>query len=403
MRFRGKAASLAVLAYAEVAAMSLWFSASAVMPTLREEAALSEFQQSAFTSAVQAGFVAGSLISAALSLADRIDPRRFFAVSALIAATANVAILFVDPSSPAVLALRFVTGACIAGIYPVGMKIAAGWAKADLGLLTGLLVAALTFGSALPHLVNGLISVDWRWTIAVTSLLAVSAAAAIQLAGTGPMMAVGVRFDPKAALWAWKLPALRLANLGYFGHMWELYAAWAWLGVFLDASFRLTMEEGAAVTTARLATFATIAVGAGGAFAAGILADRIGRTMVTSVAMAVSGTCALTVGLFFGGPPVLLIVVCLVWGVSIIADSAQFSASVAELSNRHLVGTMITLQTAIGFLLTLVSIHLMPVFVDALGWRWAFAPLALGPALGIWAMLRLRAHPEASRLAGGRR
>jgi MFS family permease len=185
--------------------------------------------------------------------------------------------------------------------------------------------------------------------------------------------------------------------------MWELYAAWAWLGVFLDASFRLTMEEGAAVTTARLATFATIAVGAGGAFAAGILADRIGRTMVTSVAMAVSGTCALTVGLFFGGPPVLLIVVCLVWGVSIIADSAQFSASVAELSNRHLVGTMITLQTAIGFLLTLVSIHLMPVFVDALGWRWAFAPLALGPVLGIWAMLRLRAHPEASRLAGGRR
>lgn len=383
--------------------MSLWFSASAVMPALREEVALSGFQQSAFTSAVQAGFVAGSLISAALALADRVEPRLFFTISALVAAAANALILVVDPTSTTVLVLRFVTGACIAGIYPVGMKIAASWAKGDLGLLVGLLVAALTFGSAMPHLINGLIIVDWRWTIAVTSLLAISAATAIQLAGTGPLMTVGARFDPKAALWAWRLPALRLANFGYFGHMWELYAAWAWLGVFLDASFRLVMEEGAAITWARLATFATIGVGAAGAFLAGMLADRVGRTMVTSLALAVSGICSLTVGLFFGGPPLLLIAVCLLWGVSIIADSAQFSASVAELSNRYLVGTMITLQTAIGFLLTLVSIHLMPVFVDALGWRWAFAPLALGPVFGIWAMLKLRAHPDSVKLAGGRR
>lgn len=403
MRFRTKGASLAVLAYAEVAAMSLWFSASAVMPALREEVALSDFQQSAFTSAVQAGFVVGSLISAVLALADRIEPRLFFALSALVAATANALILTQDPTSPVVLVLRFVTGACIAGIYPVGMKIAAGWAKGDLGLLVGLLVAALTLGSAMPHLVNGLILIDWRWTIGITSLLALSSAAAIQFAGTGPMMSVGARFDPKAALWAWKLPALRLANFGYFGHMWELYAAWAWLGVFLDASFRLVMDDGAAITWARLATFATIAVGAAGAFAAGIVADKVGRTLVTSVAMAVSGICSLTVGLFFGGPSLLLVAVCLLWGVSIIADSGQFSASVAELSNRYLVGTMITLQTSIGFLLTLVSIHLMPVFVDALGWRWAFAPLAIGPALGIWAMLRLRRHPDAIKLAGGRR
>lgn len=383
--------------------MSLWFSASAVMPALREEVALTGFQQSAFTSAVQAGFVVGCLTSALLALADRIEPRLFFTVSALVAATANVLILLADPTSSTVLVLRFVTGACIAGVYPVGMKIAASWAKGDLGLLVGLLVAALTFGSAMPHLVNGLIIVDWRWTIAVTSLLALSAAVAIQFAGTGPLMTVGARFDPKAALWAWKLPALRLANLGYFGHMWELYAAWAWLGVFLDASFRLVMEEGTAITWARLATFATIAVGAAGALLAGIMADRVGRTMVTSVAMAISGACSLTVGLFFGGPPLLLVAVCLLWGVSIIADSGQFSASVAELSNRYLVGTMLTLQTAVGFLLTLLSIHLMPVFVDALGWRWAFAPLALGPALGIWAMLRLRAHPDAVKLAGGRR
>jgi MFS family permease len=402
MRFTSKGGSLAMLALAQVAAMSLWFSASAVLPSLRAEVALSAFQQSAFTSAVQIGFVAGSLTSALFALADRVDPRRFFMVAAFVAAIANAGLLVADPASPLVLVLRVITGACMAGIYPVGMKIAAGWAKNDMGLLVGLLVSALTFGSAMPHLINGLTLLDWRITIATASGLAVLSGLLILLVSPGPIQTVGARFDPKSMLWAWRIPSLRLANLGYLGHMWELYAVWAWLGVFLDASFRLTMDAGAAESWARLATFATIAIGSAGALLAGLLADRVGRTVVTSVAMAVSGLCSLTVGLFFGGPPVLLMVICLIWGVSIIADSAQFSASVAELSNRQLVGTMLTVQTATGFLLTLVSIHLMPVFVDALGWRWAFAPLAVGPLIGIIAMLRLRAHPDAVKLAGGR-
>ena len=399
-----KTVSLAALAYAEVAAMTLWFSASAVLPSIEQEYVLSDFQRSAFTSAVQAGFVAGSLISAFFGLADRIDPRRFFAASAVLAAALNGALLLVEPTSTAVIALRFATGMCMAGIYPVGMKMAAAWAKGDMGLLVGLLVGALTLGSASPHLINGLTELEWRPTLIATSGLALTAAAAIHLVGRGPLVTAGARFSPGLILWAWRLPALRLANIGYLGHMWELYAAWAWLGVFLEASFRLSMAgDTQPEFWARMATFATIGIGAVGCLAAGYAADRVGRTTVTIAAMLVSGTCAATVGLLFGGPPILLVAVCLVWGISIVADSAQFSASVAELSNRVLVGTMLTVQTAMGFLLTLVTIHLMPVFVDAVGWEWAFAPLALGPAVGVIAMYRLRKHPSASNLAGGRR
>ena len=229
--FTSKGASLAVLAAAQVAAMSLWFSASAVLPDLMSQYALSDFQQSAFTSAVQAGFVAGSLFSALLGLADRVNPKQFFMVAAFVAAIANAGLLVVEPTSLLVLVLRFITGACMAGIYPVGMKIAASWAKGDMGLLVGLLVGALTLDSA-PHLVNGLATIDWRITIAVTSGLAFLSGISIQWVGLGPILTVGARFDLTAALWAWRIRSIRLANIGYLGHMWELYAAWAWIGIF---------------------------------------------------------------------------------------------------------------------------------------------------------------------------
>jgi MFS family permease len=178
---------------------------------------------------------------------------------------------------------------------------------------------------------------------------------------------------------------------------------WAWIGVFLQASFASTLPPGSAPVAATLVAFATIASGALGSVGAGLLADRLGRTTLTIVAMAISGSCAATIGFLFGGSPVALTLVCIVWGITIVADSAQFSASIAELSDPSRVGTMLTLQTALGFTLTLLTIHLMPHFVAWMGWRYAFIPLAIGPAIGVWAMARLRARPEASRLAGGRR
>ncbi len=396
--------AIGLLAVCEVAALALWFSASAVVPSITAEYQLSDVEISLFTSMVQAGFVTGTLISALLGLADRLDSRRFFMVSALIASAANATILLVEPGSPLVYGARFITGMCMAGVYPVGMKMASTWAKGDLGLLVAILVGALTLGSASPHLFNAFGGVDWRFTIGATSVVALIAALAINLAPLGPGQTAAKTFEIQHLTAAFRNRSLRWANYGYLGHMWELYAMWAWIGVFLAASFQINSAGFEPTFLARSTTF--IVMGIGGLFGSiigGWLSDRYGRTWLTMCAMGLSGSCALIVGLLYGAHPVLLGGLCLIWGITVIADSAQFSASVAELSDPQLVGTMLTAQTCAGFILTLITIHLMPVFVDAVGWRYAFMPLALGPAFGVWSMGRLRQHPDAVKLAGGRK
>ncbi|TNE33904.1 MAG: MFS transporter [Alphaproteobacteria bacterium] len=396
--------SVLLLAICEVLAVSLWFSATAVVPVLRDEFGLGGLQASLFSSGVSIGFVCGTLLSASLGLADRIPPKIYFSIATLTAAAANAAIVLTDPTSSLVIVLRILTGLCMAGIYPIGMKMVSTWAKGDAGLLVGLLVGALTVGSAAPHVLNllDLSGHDWRTPILASSILAVISALLIPFAKLGHAIPKAPPFRPALAFHAWRDRPLRLANFGYFGHMWELYAMWAWIGLFLFESFEASGMENARLA-ASTATFATIAVGGLGSLAAGLAADRVGRTTVTILAMGISGSCAVLIGFFFGATPAAVLFIALVWGISVVADSAQFSTCIIELSPPDILGTMLTTQTCIGFLISLATIHLVPEFIALLGWKFAFAPLAIGPLLGIAAMTRLRLLPAAKALAGGHR
>jgi MFS family permease len=399
----GKAASVAVIALAQVAALALWFSVTAVALDLAAQARLTPAWIAVLALAVQLGFVAGGLASAILGLADRTDPRHLFAIGAVVGAAANASFLVLDPHSWLAVASRFAVGASLALVYPVGMKMASGWAtKGDAGLLIGILVGALTLGSAAPHGFAWAGGVDWRTGVIAASISAVVAAVLIQFTKLGPRHAAGARFDPRAALDIVRDRGVRLATLGYLGHMWELYAGWTWIGALTAASFAACLGH-PVPRAGKLAAFAVVGVGAVGSIGAGWLADRIGRTAVTMGAMTISALACLAFAAVYGLSPVWIIAVGLIWGVAVIADSAQFSASVAELAPPARVGTLLTIQTALGFALTAVSIRLLPVWADHIGWRWGFAPLAIGPVFGVIAMARLRATPEAVKLAGGRR
>ena len=394
---------LAVLATAELLAMAPWFSASAVAPTLTRVWHLSPAGTAWLTISVQLGFVAGALVSAVLTLADRWSARRLVAGSAALAAAATVCVALA-PGPGVGIACRMLTGAALAGVYPPGMKIVAGWFREGRGWAIGILVGALTLGSAAPHLVRWAAPPEaWRLVLGIAAASALVGGLLVLLVPhDGPFAAPSPPFSWSAAPRILRDRAVLLANLGYLGHMWELYAMWTWMAVFVAASERLRRGAGTETTAlAGLITFVVVGSGAIGCWLGGRYADRWGRTLVTSAAMVVSGTCAIAVGLFFGRPLAALVPLLLIWGVTVVADSAQFSTAVSELAPPDYVGTALTLQTSLGFLLTCATIYLLPAVARAIGWRWSMSVLAIGPALGVWAMLALRRRPEAARMAGG--
>ena len=382
---------LLLLAGAELLAMAPWFSASAVAPTLTRIWSLSPGATAWLTISVQLGFVAGAIVSAMLVLADRLSARRLFTGSAMIAAAATVGVTLA-PDARTAIAFRVLTGAALAGVYPPGMKIAAGWFKEGRGLAIGILVGALTLGSASPHLVRWAVSPEaWRVVLVVAAISAVVGGLLVLLVpNDGPFAAPSPPLSLAAAPRVLKDANVLLANLGYLGHMWEVYAMWTWMAAFVAASEHMRRGDQANVAgLAALVTFTVVGSGAIGCWLGGRYGDRWGRSVVTSLAMLISGICALTVGVVFGGPLLVLVPLLIVWGVSVVADSAQFSAAVSELAPREYVGTALTLQTSMGFLLTCATIYLLPVVAEKIGWRWSMSVLAIGPALGIWAMLTL--------------
>jgi MFS family permease len=396
--------ALALLATAELLAMGLWFSATAILPALTREWNLTGASQAWLTMSVQLGFAIGSLVSVVLNLSDILNPRKLFLLCAVAGAVCTAAIAVFAGGILLTIPMRFLTGMALAGVYPPGMKIMAGWFRTKRGMAVGILVGALTVGSASPHLLNALGGfASWRlvlWIAAVQAAL--GGLIAFYLVSDGPYQAPIARFDPGAIKRILSDRPVLLANLSYFGHMWELYAFWAWIPAFLTASF--THDGiGNAPYAAGIGAFCAIGIGGLGCWAAGIWADRWGRTTIMIVSLTISGLCCLLAGILFSASPVVVTAVCLVWGFWVVADSAQFSTSVTELADPLYVGTALTLQTGIGFCITLVSIRLIPVLVAKFGWEWAFAPLAAGPALGIYAAVRLRRTSQALRLAGGKR
>ena len=425
---RGAWSTLVLLSMAELMGMSLWFTASALSPDLAAQWGLSQGQAGWLTTVVQLGFVAGTAVAAFLNLADIFPAARYFAVSALLGAAVNATVLLA-PGYGSALVLRFLTGFFLAGVYPPAMKMIATWFRDARGFAIGTIVGALTVGKAVPYLLT---SVEGGGAALVLVGASVACAASgLLVLGTYRDGPYGFERRP----FSWQLAGLvlrhretRLAIAGYLGHMWELYPMWATITLFFgdyfaggggvtEAASGLTgaagdglvgtgavvpagTVTGSAVGTgagglsaaglAGVAGFGAIAIGGVGAVMAGTWADRLGRERVTIWAMAVSGVCAAVMGWLLAAPLWLVLAVAAVWGFAIVADSAQFSAVVTEVAPRHAVGTALTLQTSLGFLLTAGTIWMTVELEIRYGWRVAFGALALGPWAGIVAMRRLQ-------------
>ena len=380
--------------------MSTWFSATAVVPQLREAWALSSGEVAWLTIAVQLGFVAGAVVSAVGTVADVFSSRWVIVAGALGAAAANLGLAATETPVVAIV-FRAATGFFLAGVYPPALKLMATWFRDGRGRALGILVGALTLGSALPHLVNAAGSLEWEVVVYTTSAFTATGALLVAAAvHEGPFPFPRASFDPGQVIRVMKQREVRLASLGYFGHMWELYAMWAWFLVFFTDALDARSGQGSA--RAALATFAVIGIGSLGCWTGGLMGDRWSRSKTTAVMMSVSGLCAIVSAVFNEGPALLLLLVGLVWGFSVVGDSAQFSTLVTEFAEQTYVGTALTLQLALGFTLTVSTIWLVPRVEASFGWGWALTMLAAGPALGVLAMLRLAPSEDAAKRTAAR-
>lgn len=383
--------ALTWISIAELFALSLWFSASVIAPQLIELWNIDESYEGWLSSAVPLGFVMGTLFSSALGIADRYNPRKIFAISALFGAVLNGLLMFVHFAFLGIL-LRILTGVTLAGVYPIAVKMLSQWFPKKRGLAIGILIAALTIGSALPHFVKVFFAnVNWQSIIMSTSLLAILAAIIVYLIlEDAPIELKNTPFSIKLIGKVVRNKAAMLANYGYFGHCWELYGMWTWLPAFLTASFTAASTNVSNWFIA-LSSFIVIGVAGGiGCVVGGFVSDKIGRSNLTIISMIVSAICCILIGFTFTHSIWLTFIVAIIWGASIISDSAQFSAAVSEVAEGKYVGTALTFQMCIGFLITIFSINLIPIIQKVIGWEWVFIILAIGPILGTIAMFKYK-------------
>lgn len=374
------------IAAVQVLGLAVWFSMSAVVPSLRTDWGLTAGGAVWLTASVQIGFVIGAVASAALNLADRIPSQRLLAASAAAAAVCTVVLALVADQLAVAIPLRFMTGMFLAGVYPTGMKLMVSWSgSAGRGRTMGVLIAALTLGSALPHLIAGVGSLRWRDVLLAAAAAGFAGAViALLFVRPGPYAATSAPArNPRYALTMFTERGPRLANLGYFGHMWELYALWTWIPSFLLATPAAKSLPGSLEIT----VFLTMGLGGvAGCLLGGWGADRFGRPPAAMAALLLSGLCCLVSPFFFPSSSLLLFAFCMLWGAAVIADSGVFSTSLSEVADHRYIGTALTAQTAIGFALTVITIQLTPLLAEAIGWRHAFLLLAPGPLAGALAM-----------------
>lgn len=379
---------LPVIVLSQFAATSLWFAGNAILPDLQAAWSLPGTAVGAITAAVQIGFVAGTLCFALLSLSDRYPPAAVFLCCALLGALCNLAVLAVPPGLGPLLLLRCATGFFLAGIYPVGMKIAASWYEEGLGRAIGYLVGALVLGTAFPHLLPGLsANLPWpRVVVAVSAIAALGGLAVYLLVPAGPYLPGRTRFDILALPRVFQSRDLRSAAFGYFGHMWELYALWAFIPVVLAA---YAGHNGLTEFNVSLGAFAVIGAGAIGCIGGGLIARRAGSARVAFFQLACSGTACLLSPLAWHAPPVVFFGFLLFWGITVAGDSPQFSALTAQTAPREYVGTALTIVNCVGFTITAVSIQTLTLLSTLIDTQFLFLALLPGPILGLLASRRL--------------
>ena len=395
---------LALVSFSTLLSLSVWFSTNAISTVLEIEKGFTIDDIAWLTISVQLGFGTGSLILSITNIPDIVNSRIVFSVSCVLAAVINVVLLLPQVGTNEAIAARFLTGVFLGGVYPLAMKIISGWFNSSRGIAIGIIIASLTLGSGSPHLLKSLFVSQWEITLIVSSFLSVIGGLIVLLfVRDGPYDVLAARFNPTYVLTIMKSRALQLVFIGYLGHMWELYAMWVWIPSFLTSIYSNRIVLFGLFELSSLIAFLVFLSGAVGCVMGGLLAERWGRTATTSWALALSGGTALCIGFLPAGWTQIIFFMALLWGFTVIADSAQFSTAITELADDSYRGTALALQTGLGFLLTVITIRLVPIIQSHIGWGWAFAFLSVGPVLGILAMVKLRNLPDSRIMAMGKR